>query len=341
MIADLIIEKMPLIKVGKLYFGQCPLCKSNTFCVNNERNKFDCFECKITGSTNEFTYLMGGIVPPVEIQIDDFKQKVFNANQEILNLFKKELVDNADAQKYIHDRNIPTALIDEFHLGFSSGKCWDIINKYPQEILLATGAFKLKDNKIVPLFFHRLMFPIFDIMGNIIGWGGRKIDDSNAPKYINSPESVVYQKRYNLFGMNFAKEHANDGIIVCEGYMDVASLHNGGFKNAVASLGTALTSQQIEMIRHYTNKLYLCYDNDNAGLMAIKRAMTLSRIYNFDVKIISMTEYKDADEYMQNDREAFKDCIRKAKDIQTFCKDIAASYNSNELLNLLIEKTVD
>ena len=223
-------------------------------------------------------------------------------------------------------------------MGYSDTSLFDISKKYSEDVLLATGAFKLKDNRIVPMFYKRLMFPICDSIGNIVGWGGRKLDNSSAPKYINSAESVIYQKRNILFGMNLAKEHLQNGALICEGYMDVASLHSNGFNNAVASLGTALTPNQLEMLRSYTDTLYLCYDNDAPGLNAAKRAIELASHYNFTVKIVSMTKYKDADEYMNNDRDAFKECIKNALSLDEFIRNHSEIYSPSELLNLLITK---
>lgn len=340
MLAQQIIEKMPLQKTNQMFLGECPYCKSNTFIVDDSKNNFFCFSCKSNGGYDEFTYMLGEPIAPIEIPIDDFKQQVFEANAMLMEEFKQAL-KCTDVATYIAERKIPESLLVLFDIGFSTSKCYTKLSKYNNEVLLATGAFKLKDGNVVPMFYNRLMFPIYDSMNNIVGWGGRKINMSSAPKYINSPESVMYKKRNILFGMNKAKYNTKSGIIVCEGYMDVASLHNSGFNNAVASLGTALTLEQLEMIRYYTKELYLCYDNDDAGHKAVKRAIQIAKQLDFNIHIIVLSEYKDADEYIKNDIEAFKNCIKNAEDVETFLKNNSDSFTSEELLNMLIEKATD
>lgn len=334
MISDLIIQEMPLIKINQHYFGQCPLCHASTFLVNDETDSYECLNCHVKGNHHSFKYLMGHKITPVSVVMNEFKEHVFQANNE-LAIYFQQCLDNKSVKKYISQRNISETLLKDFHIGFAFGSYTKLFRHYSDDVLLATGAFKIKDNQIVPLFFNRLMFPIRDIFNNIVGWGGRKIDDYPSPKYINSPESSVFLKRENLFGMNIAKKHAEKGIIVCEGYMDVASLHTHGFKNAVASLGTALTEKHVELLRNYTDTLYLCYDNDDAGLEAVKRALTLTRQYQFNIRIITMDKYKDADEYMNNDIPAFQKCIDNAKDVSTFIKDNADKYEIQHLLNIL------
>lgn len=342
MLSELINEKIPLIKIKDHYFGKCPKCGSETLCVDDSLDRFECLNCQAGGDYDDFCYLIGFPVSQPTILINEFNNQVFTANREICNYYRSKINDPKCIQ-YLKKRKISSALVNNFEIGYAPSNQKDLLQHlekvYDRDVLLATGAISNNDGHISPFLYNRLTFPIKDIFGNIVGWGGRKIDNESnklVPKYKNSAESSIFQKRNLLYGLNVAKNFSDKGIIACEGYMDVASMQTAGFKNTVASLGTALTKDQLLLIRAYTNKLYLCYDNDDAGHKATARAINIAKNLGFDIKIMVMTEFKDPDEYIKNDISKMQHLIDDAIDAETWLvKYYVNNMQIADLINLM------
>lgn len=346
-IVEIISEYVDLKKTGKNFVGKCPFHNEKTpsFTVAPEKQMFYCFGCKTGG--NVYTFIMkkenlsfpeaieflankAGIVLP---QPDDSaaisqKGRIKNIILEILkdaanyfyyNLIKTE--SGRHAFEYLIKRGLSKEIIRKFGLGYSLPE-WDSTKKfleskgYDEKSIESAGIIiKGKYNNYYDRFRGRIMFPITDVMGRVIGFGGRTIADSDSqPKYLNTPDTVVYNKRKNLYGLSIAKrESSKKGIIIVEGYMDVIALHQAGFTNAVASLGTSLTIEQAKLIKRYTDEVYLAYDSDEAGKAASIRGMDILNDIGLIVKVIMFPEGLDPDDYIrQKGREEFHNKINEA-----------------------------
>ena len=184
---------------------------------------------------------------------------------------------------------------------------------YSDEILKQTGLVKFSEKGTYDTFWNRVIFPIIDVHRNVIGFGGRILGEGN-PKYLNSPESIIFKKGQNLYGLNFAKSSSEDYFLLCEGYMDVIALHQAGFKNVIASLGTALTLGHVRLIKKYKQKIIITYDSDNAGVNAAKKAIPILRELGISVRVLNMKPFKDPDEFIVNlGKEKFLERIENAK----------------------------
>lgn len=209
--------------------------------------------------------------------------------------------------------------IRHFGLGYSDKYSNDLYQYmkakgYDDSLLNQTGLFQFQEAKgVYDKFWNRVMFPIMDRRNKVIAFGGRVMGDGK-PKYLNSPETMIFDKSRNLFGLNFVHGKQDRGMIVCEGYMDVIALHQAGFTNAVASLGTAFTSQQSSLLKRYTDTVYLCYDSDGAGVKAALRAIPMLKEAGITVKVINMRPYKDPDEFIKAlSKEEFQKRIDQAQ----------------------------
>lgn len=328
-IVDVISSRVRLKKNGSNHMGLCPFHneKSPSFSVSRNRQMYHCFGCGVGG--NVFTFVMeyenysfvealkmladrAGVTLP-EAEYTPEQKKQMNTKQQLLEINKKAAIfyysqlfgpSGANALNYLRGRQLSDEIIKRFGLGYSdiSGKnLYKYLKNegYTDEILKISGLFTFDETKgAYDKFWNRVMFPIMDVNSKVIGFGGRVMSDAK-PKYLNSPETMLFDKSRNLFGMNIARTSRKKNIIICEGYMDVISLHQAGFNNAVASLGTALTGLQASLIKRYVNDVVLCYDSDEAGTKAAMRAIPILKEAGLTAKVIDLRPYKDPDEFIK------------------------------------------
>ena len=286
--------------------GICPKCGNRSLLVSD--TAVHCLHCEYTSSHEGVLLLTKGIYPtgikfhtspPAE------KNMLLNLYMDAEMCFRKALIKNSQALEYAHERGLSDDIISLFGIGYGEPLYGKMVKKYPKEILDSCGMFYQDNNgRYKDRFYNRLIIPIRDIHGAVIGFGGRILEDKkHSPKYINSPESLVFDKGCNLFAMNIAKNYAASyGLILCEGYMDAIALHKSGFPNAVASLGTALTQQQAALMRLHTQTVYISYDMDDAGKKAAVRAIEILKDAGFnDIRIINTKPYKYPDEIIQKE----------------------------------------
>ncbi len=343
-IVDIISPYVNLKKSGSNYVGLCPFHNEKTpsFSVSAGKQMYYCFGCGAGG--NVFTFLMeyenltfqealeqlaerAGVALPEKADSAEDRRKR-DARERILEIYK--LAANyfyaklnsdkgANAKKYLLDRGLSEETIRHFGLGYSdkySNDLYQYMKKrdFDDTILNQTGLFTFHERQGVnDKFWNRVMFPIMDRNNKVIAFGGRVMGDAK-PKYLNSPETLIFDKSRNLYGLNFVRGKLNQGMIICEGYMDVIALHQAGFTNAVASLGTAFTSQQSSLLKRYTDMVYLCYDSDGAGVKAALRAIPMLKEAGITVKVIDMRPYKDPDEFIKGmSAQEFQKRIEQAK----------------------------
>lgn len=342
-IVDLISTYVPLKKKGSSYFGLCPFHneKSPSFSVSRDKQMYYCFGCGAGG--NVFTFLMeyenfsfpealkylaeraGMELPEEELNEEakramDEKARLREMNKLSANYFYY-LLHSKRGQKglaYLKDRGITDTTIKHFGLGYA-----DIYNDDLYRFLKSKGYSDedLKDSALVTIderrggsdkFWNRVMFPIMDVNNRVIGFGGRVMGDG-SPKYLNSKETKLFDKSRNLYGLNFARSSRKKEIILCEGYMDVISMHQAGFTNAVAALGTAFTSGHGTLLKRYTENVILSFDSDEAGQRAILRAIPILKEAGLTVRVLDLTPYKDPDEFIKGlGAQALEERIRKA-----------------------------
>lgn len=335
-IVDVISEDVRLKKSGSNYFGLCPFHKEKTpsFSVSQDKQIYKCFGCGETG--NVFTYVMKRrnldfieavkfLAEKANIIIDtagskntNRLDKYYKINIEAAKYFFMALRNNKAAYSYFTNRGILGKTINRFGLGYSYDKWTGLIDflkgkGYKEQDIVSAGLAIRKEHKLYDRFRNRVMFPVFDYRGRVIGFGGRVLDDSK-PKYLNSPETEVFKKGTNLYALNFAIPHIKDRrIIIVEGYMDVIALHQYGINNVVASLGTALTHNQAKLIKRYADKVIISYDADLAGQNATLRGLQILREAGFDIKVLKVPQGKDPDEYVRaNGKDAFLKLIDSA-----------------------------
>ncbi|MDY3909794.1 MAG: DNA primase [Eubacterium sp.] len=343
-IVDVISSYVNLKRTGSNYVGLCPFHneKTGSFSVSPGKQVYYCFGCGAGG--NVFTFLMeyenltfvealeqlaerAGMELPkkgdsaADRRRRDLRDTILEVNKLAANYYFAKLKSDGGkvGYEYLVNRGLTPETIVKFGLGFSdkvSGELYRYVKGkgYPDEILKETGLFTYDEKRgAYDKFWNRVMFPILDRNNRVIAFGGRVMGDAK-PKYLNSPETPVFDKSRNLYGLNFVHGKQENGMIICEGYMDVIALHQAGFSNAVASLGTAFTSQHASLLKRYTELVYLCYDSDGAGVKAAMRAIPMLKEAGIRVKVIDMRPYKDPDEFMKGlSPEAFKERIQKAK----------------------------
>ncbi len=339
-IVDVISSYVNLKRTGSNYVGLCPFHNEKTasFSVSPGKQMYYCFGCGAGG--NVFTFLMeyenltfvevleqlaekAGLELPhqsdsaADRRRRDLRDSVLEVNKLAANYYFSRLKSEKGktGYDYLTGRGLTPETIVKFGLGYSDANLYRYVKSkgYTDQILKETGLFTY-DEKRGPYdkFWNRVMFPILDRNNRVIAFGGRVMGDAR-PKYLNSPETVVFDKSRNLYGLNFIHGRQK-GVIICEGYMDVIALHQAGFTNAVASLGTAFTSQHCSLLKRYTDLVYLCYDSDGAGVKAALRAIPMLKETGIRVKVIDMQPYKDPDEFMKGlSKEAFEERIREAK----------------------------
>jgi len=333
-IVDLVSESVRLTKKGNSYWGCCPFHSEKTpsFHVVPDRQIYKCFGCgKGGGAVNYVMELenlpfrdavavlakRAGMAMPEyngpSAGMRERREKLLEINRQAARAFHRWLYapEGAGGLAYLQKRGLSKATLTNFGLGFAPDS-WDALIKelgrqgYDKRDLLDAGlAVSNKDGRIYDRFRNRVMFPIIDVRGNIIGFGGRVMDDS-TPKYLNSPETPVYNKSRNVFALNISKKSKAGRVILTEGYMDTIALHQAGFDSAVASLGTSLTEEHAQLLSRYFKDAILAYDSDGAGVAAAQRAIPLLEKAGLNVKVLRMSGAKDPDEFIKNfGRDAF------------------------------------
>lgn len=339
-LVDVISETVPLKRAGANYKGCCPFHheKTPSFMVSQEKGIYKCFGCGESGDVIAFVmktqnmnfveaveYLANRANIPVPERDDDpdpnrdEKKRLYALNREAAIYFYRNLKRARDAYAYFRKRSLSIETIQKFGLGFSSDE-WQELKEamlkkgFTEEELLHAGLLSKSDKgRTYDRFRGRMMFPIQDIRGRMIGFGGRVLG-SGEPKYLNSPETMIFNKRFHLYALNMAKKDARrEGLILVEGYMDVIALHQSGITTAVASLGTALTKEQAHLIKRYTDQIYICYDSDTAGQKATARAIQVLLASGLEPRIIRLGANKDPDEWIQREGvESFRQAIKTA-----------------------------
>lgn len=343
-IVDVISSYVKLQKKGSSYFGLCPFHneKSPSFSVSREKQMYYCFGCGAGG--NVFTFLMeyenysfqealkyladraGVELPEAEYSKEareraDQKAILLEINKVAAQYFYVQLKSpqGAHALSYLKDRGLSDEMIHSFGLGYSNKYSNDLYQYlkskgYRDELIVKAGLVTVDERYgVSDKFWNRVMFPIMDSNSRVIGFGGRVMGDAK-PKYLNSPETMIFDKSRNLYGLNRARSSRKPYFLLCEGYMDVISLHQAGFSNAVASLGTALTPGHASLIKRYVKEVYLTYDSDEAGTKAALRAIPILKDVGITARIIRMEPYKDPDEFIKHlGAEAFEERIHKAR----------------------------
>ena len=342
-IVDVISGYVRLQKKGNNYFGLCPFHneKSPSFSVSRSKQMYHCFGCGAGG--NVFTFIMeyenfsflealqfladraGVELPKMEYSKEqkekaDLKTTLLEVNKVAAQYFYMQLMspNGATGKEYLNKRGLGDDIIKSFGLGYSNKYSDDLYKflrgrGYSEDIIRQAGLISTSEkNGVYDKFWNRVMFPIMDANNRVIGFGGRVMGDGK-PKYLNSPETLIFDKSRNLYGLNRARQSRKPYFILCEGYMDVISLHKAGFTNAVASLGTAFTSGHASLIKRYVSTVYLTYDSDEAGTKAALRAVPILRASGISAKVIKMDPYKDPDEFIKNaGAEAFEKRIEDA-----------------------------
>lgn len=251
----------------------------------------------------------------------DQKSRILEVNKTAAQYFYAQLKSDRGkvAHKYLTDRGLSEETITAFGLGYSNKFSDDLFQYlrrkgYTEELIRQAGLINTDEkNGVYDKFWNRVIFPIMDVNSRVIGFGGRVMGDAK-PKYLNSPETLVFDKSRNLYGLNRARTSRKPYFLICEGYMDVISLHQAGFTNAIASLGTALTSGHASLIKRYVKEVYLTYDSDEAGTKAALRAIPTLKAAGITAKVIRMEPYKDPDEFIENlGAEAFEERIGRAR----------------------------
>lgn len=340
-IVDIVSQYVVLKRSGRNFMGLCPFHheKSPSFCVSPDKQIFHCFGCGVGGNSIHFTMKMENLdfkdalevlanragieLPKTGSEYDDKKAKlrarVFEINEMAANFYHENLYlpTSKIAQEYIKKRKMDNKTLKKFMIGYSGNfnELYQTLNKAgftEEEILASSLVNKTDDGKFIDRFRKRLMFPIQDIRGKFIAFGGRVLDDSK-PKYVNSPENIVYSKGRNLFALNVAKKTASKKLLIVEGYMDAISLHQRGIDYAVASLGTALTEAQGRLLRRTSEKVIIGYDADGAGQAATLRGLEILQNLGCDIRILQITGAKDPDEYIvKYGPERFEKCVEEA-----------------------------
>ena len=363
-IENVISSYITLKRAGSNLNGNCPFHSEKTpsFTVFPATQSFYCFGCGAGGDAITFVMRMenldyisavrvlaersGVTIPENAGYIDGKKevtrQRVLEMNKEAARFFRNMLFDpkvGALAMDYLKTkRNLSPAVIKHFGLGFapnSFGALHDHLKKLgytDEEMVTGFLCGKGKNNSAYDYFRNRIMFPIIDVSGNIVAFGGRVMDNSE-PKYLNTSDTPAFKKSKNLFALNYAKNHCENTMILCEGYMDVISLHAAGFENAVATLGTAITQEQARIFSRYTKKVVISYDSDQAGQRAATKAFNLLQEVGVDVKILKMEGAKDPDEFIKKfGASKFASIIEGSKTRFEFEMDkILSKYNINNI----------
>ncbi len=341
-IVDVISSYVSLKKAGSNFTGLCPFHSEKTpsFTVFQKTDNYYCFGCEASGDVITFIMKMENLdylqaleflcnragmkMPDVDGNTEsnsEKRQRFYSMNKEAALFFVEQLrkTENKEAQDYVFKkRGLSTSTITHFGIGYNPPG--DGLYKklsglgYTDDELKHNYLCMTKDNRHYDYFGGRVIFPIIDNMGRVLGFGGRSIRDGNGPKYLNTSDTVVFKKGKNLYSLNFARADCKEFLLLCEGYMDVIGMNLAGFTNSVATLGTALTEDQARMISKYTNTVIVCYDNDRAGYNATMRAIDMFKKLSVSVKVLRLDgEAKDPDEYVKKyGKEKFADCVKRS-----------------------------
>jgi len=374
-LVDLVGESVRLTKKGNSYWGCCPFHSEKTpsFHVVPDRQIYKCFGCGKGGGAINFVMELENLpyrdavavlAKRAGMQVPDFggdnpdfrrrREKLLEMNKQAARLFHQWLhaPEGAEGLAYLQRRGLSRQTLTNFGLGFAPNS-WDALitamskQGYDKRDLLDAGlAVSNKDGRIYDRFRNRVMFPIIDVRGNVIGFGGRVMDDS-TPKYLNSPDTPVYNKSRNVFALNIAKKSKAGRVILTEGYMDTIALHQAGFDSAVASLGTSLTAEHAQLLSRYFQQAVIAYDSDAAGVSAAQRAIPLLEKAGLQVRVLRMSGAKDPDEYIKSfGRDAFSrlldqsenqvdyrlDQIRKKYDLKDDTQRVAFLQEAAQLI---------
>jgi len=356
-IVDIISQYVHLKRKGRNYFGLCPFHneKSPSFSVSPDRQIFHCFGCGVGGNVYTFLMKIEGItfkealeqlaeraniqLPTLQSSADtakeELKSKVYKINEFTAEFYHQNLYKPTAkiAQEYVKKRKMNRETLESYRIGYS-GKFDELYKAlkaqgFQETEILESGLVKKNDKgRYYDFYQNRLMIPICDVRGKVIAFGGRVLDDS-LPKYMNSPENIVYSKGRHLFGLNLAKKDANKRLLIVEGYMDVISLHQRGITNVVGALGTALTEQQGWLLRKTTEQVVLGFDSDTAGQNAVKKSMEILQKMGCDMRVLQLEGAKDPDEFIVKFGEGrFKLAVENAVSIVEFkVKDLKKQLN--------------
>ena len=355
-IVDVVSQYVKLTRKGSSYFGLCPFHNEKTpsFSVTPGKQMYYCFGCGAGG--NVFNFIMeyenysfgealkhladraGVELPKIEYSREvrekaEQKAELLEINKQAAQYYYYQLRTESGRQghEYLAGRQLSEETMRKFGLGYSdkfgSGLYKYLKSKgYSDERLRESGLFNVDERHgMYDKFWNRVIFPIMDVNNRVIGFGGRVMGDGK-PKYLNSPETKIFDKSRNLYGLNIARTTRKKYLILCEGYMDVISMHQAGFTNAVASLGTALTSGHASLLKRYTQEVLLLYDSDEAGIRAALRGIPILREAGVNSRVVDLKPYKDPDEFIKNmGAEAFEERLNQASDSFMFRVSIAES----------------
>ena len=357
-IEDVVGQYVTLKRSGSNMFGLCPFHgeKTASFSVAPDKGIYYCFGCHKGGGPVNFMMEVEGLSYPdavralakrvgMEVPEDEQYQSRYRQQERLWALMKEagrfyneQLYTPAGAEcmAYVQKRGLSKSIVTRFGMGFAPNS-WnalvDAMRKkgYTDQELRDADLVGEKNGRIYDRFRNRLMFPIIDVRGNVIGFGGRVLDDS-TPKYLNTSETVIFNKRKNLFGLNFAKKSKQGYMILVEGNIDVVTLHQYGFDNAIASLGTSLTEEHAALLSRYTEQIVLTYDSDEAGQRAAKRAIPMLEKVGIHVKVLKMRDAKDPDEFLHKfGPDAFKVLLEESSNrVEYQLSAIRAKYDLRE-----------
>lgn len=361
-IVDVVSGYVRLQKKGGNYWACCPFHgeKTPSFSVSGSKQMYHCFGCGVSG--NVYTFVMqyenysfpeavklladraGVKLPELEYTEEQKaragrRARLLEVNKEAAKFFyfKLRSPHGETGSRYLQERKLTGETIHRFGLGYAGKNGAELVQYlrskgFEDELIKEAGLANHSERYgLVSQFWNRVMYPIQDVNNRVIGFGGRVMGEGE-PKYLNSPETPVFDKRRNLYGLNFARTARSGNIIICEGYMDVISMHQAGFTQAVASLGTAFTPEQANLLRRYTDLVLLAYDSDGPGVKAALRGIGILRDAGLTAKVIDMRPYKDPDEFMKAlGKEAFQERIDQAENSFFFeIRILAGQYDMND-----------
>ncbi len=352
-LVDVVSEVVLLKKTGKNYLGLCPFHSEKTpsFTVSPEKQIFYCFGCGVGGTVFSFLMKQEGISFPdaarslarqygIDIPITHLsseqkrliteRENLLSINKEAMAFFRQTLLKSSEGKRamaYLRSRRMTQKTIDDFHIGYAPLEWERLVNHFSKKKISAhlvekTGLILSKKNRggYYDRFRNRIVFPIFNLNQQVIGFGGRVLDDA-LPKYLNSPETHVFNKSRSLYGINRAKKRCreSDTVFIVEGYFDLLALHQHGIENTVATLGTGLTKEHIRLLKGFVSKFYLVYDSDDSGIKAAQRVIEIFRAEEVDARIVVLPAGHDPDSYLFNSGpEAFLDVVSRALGIIPF-----------------------
>ncbi|WP_306485829.1 DNA primase [Anaerococcus sp.] len=349
-IVDIIGEYVDLKRAGSSFKGLCPFHNEKTpsFTVDEKKQLFHCFGCGAGGDVVSFIMQKEGLSYPESLKfladkagisidytedpgVNKKNKELFDINKDIMMFFYKNLLTDRKAQAYLKNRGLSSKIVNTFMLGYARDS-WDDLysyirsKNYKEEDLEEIGLIKKSaKGNYYDKYRDRIIFPIINHFGKVIGFGGRAVS-GQMPKYLNSPESSIFKKRYNLYGLNIYKRQKRKELILVEGYMDVIALNNHGLDIAVASLGTALTIDQAKLMKRYSDDIYICYDQDNAGVKATEKAIEIFHEIGVNPSVIVLDDGNDPDDFIKaKGKDAFEEKINNAQD--------SYNYKYNKILD--------